>query len=285
LSIFVLGLLAGGTFIWGVYKLDWQGDLINKVLEVVPLPSAKVNDQFISYPDYVRTLTAAEIFYAKQKENGMPKIPNTDEIKALVMDRLVSDVLVYNLAQRYKINVSSEDINAKLEEVIQNKGSQEEAEKFLRTNYNFSLEDYKKYFIKPNLYYSKTNEAIIDDEAVNGEAKKKIQEALSKLRNGEDFVKASAAYSEDAKAQEAAAQENFLRGELPKDIEDLLFSSKVGDYTDILNLPDKFVIFKLINKDEDKGVLTLQRILVKIKTIEDLIKIEKEKAQIKIYAY
>jgi len=50
-------------------------------------------------------------------------------------------------------------------------------------------------------------------------------------------------------------------------------------------LPGALVIFKLDNKDEAKGVLSINKIVIKIKTITDLLKEQKNKAQIKIYAY
>jgi parvulin-like peptidyl-prolyl isomerase len=144
---------------------------------------------------------------------------------------------------------------------------------------------YKKIFVIPNLYYDKTNQAVIEDNLINGEAKKKAQEALNKLRNNESFEEVAKTYSDDINKDKNASQENFLRGELAKDIEDELFSMKEGTYTDIITLPDSYAIFKLLKKDENKGVLTTQRIVIKLKTLDNLITEQKQKAQIKIYAY
>jgi len=282
LAIFIV--LAIVTMSYGIYKLDWRSSFIDKILRVVPLPVAAVNGNFISYPDYLITLQAAERFYEKQKEMNFPGIPSQEEIKKMVRDRLIEDILIKKMASQYNVSVTSQDIENKTNEIIQNKGSQADLEKFLKDYYNLSLAQYKEFFIEPNLYYSKTNEAIMDDEAINGQAKKKIQEALSRLRNGEKFEDIAKQYSEDAKVGDNASQENFLRGELPKEIEDQLFSMKEGESTDVVEMSDSFQILKLVKKDEEKGVLTLQKIVVKIKTIDDLLKIEKEKAQIKIYA-
>jgi len=282
LAIFIV--LAIVTMSYGIYKLDWRSSFIDKILRVVPLPVAAVNGNFISYPDYLITLQAAERFYEKQKEMNFPGIPSQEEIKKMVRDRLIEDVLIKKIASQYNVSVTSQDIENKTNEIIQNKGSQADLEKFLKDYYGLNLAQYKEFFIEPNLYYSKTNEAIMDDETINGQAKKKIQEALNKIRNNEKFEEVAKQYSEDAKVGDNASQENFLRGELPKEIEDQLFSMKEGESTDVVEMSDSFQILKLVKKDEEKGVLTLQKIVVKIKTIDDLLKIEKEKAQIKIYA-
>jgi len=286
ICLVVLIALFFGTMAWGVYKLGWRGGFADNFLEIMPWPAAKVNQVNILYPDYLKDLKAAEKFYAKQKESGYTNIPTSEQLQKIILeDRLITNVLVKEIANRYKITVSQKDIDEATNTVIANAGGQDKMTKFLKDYYGLDLLDYKKYFVEPNLYYDKTNEAVIDDESLNGAAKKKIQEALSKLRNGENFEDVAKAYSENEKADQHASQENFLRGELPKDLEDQLFALADGKYTDVVTLPDSYAIFKLLKKDDDKGVLTTQRIIVKLKTLADLITEQKQKAQIKIYAY
>ena len=286
ISFLILIVLFFGVMAWGIYKLNWRGGIMDKFLEVMPLPAAKVDRNYILFPDYLKALSAAEKFYAKQQEKGFKNIPTHDELQKIVMEeRLVQNILVKEISAKYNITVSQEEINDNANEVLNNAGGEEKFKTFLNDFYGISIQDYKKIFIEPNLYFDKTNEAIIDDESINGAAKKKIQEALSKLRNGEKFEDVVRAYSEDLQANENASQEFFMRGELPKDIEDQLFAIAEGKYTDVLTMTDSYTIFKLLKKDEDKGSLITQKIIVKIKTLSDLLKEQKEKAQIEIYAY
>ena len=142
-----------------------------------------------------------------------------------------------------------------------------------------NLREYKKYFTGPNLYYDKTNLAIIDDEILNGQAKKDIQEALSRLRNNEDFYQLIKEYNG------SLTKQNFQRGELPKDIEDQLFSMSEGEFTDVLALAGSYQIIKLEKKDLDRGVLTLSFIIVETVNLDDLLKEQRDKAEIEIYIY
>ncbi len=271
---------------WGIYKLDWRGQFVDQVVKIIPYPAASVDGSFISYKIFFKAVKISEKFYEKQKEAGFMAIPGQAELEKDIMeDRLIENELVKKISKKYNISVSQSEIEEKIDEIIKRQGSREEVEKFLAEYYGINLEEYKKYFTKPNLLYDKTSEAVIDDESLNAEPKKKIQEALSKLRDGDEFEEVAKQYSEDEMAEENASLENFLRGELPQDIEDQLFSMQEGEFTDILTLADRFVIFKLEKKDEEKGVLTLKRIIVNITTLDDLIKEAIEKAQIKIYAY
>ena len=284
--LLLFSILFIGTLAWGIYKLDWRGQFIDQLKSYLPFPVAKVDNTYILFLDYLQALKAAEKFYAKQKEANLPNIPDTEKLKQIVLeDRLIENVLVKEIANGYNISVSQTEIEEKINEIIQNSGSQDKFEQFLKDYYGLDISLYKKIFVIPNLYYDKTNQAVIDDNLINGEAKKKSQEALNKLRNNESFEEVAKIYSEDINKDKNASEENFLRGELSKDIEDELFSMKEGDYTDIITLSDSYAIFKLLKKDEDKGVLTTQRIIIRLKTLADLIKERKEKAQIKIYAY
>jgi len=284
-ALLILAVLFISTMAWGIYKLEWRSPLIEKFLTIMPLPTAKVDGHYILYPDYLKTLQAAEKFYSKQGDAGMVQIPSQEELKKMTMDRLVEDIFIKELAAKYNIVVNQNEIDDKVKEVVANKGSEEEVEKFLQEYYGLTIAGYKEYFIKPNLYYKKTNEAVKDDETLNGAAKNKIQEVLNKLRNKENFEEVAKKYSEEEKAKDGEITENFLRGELPQDMEDQLFDMQEGEFTDILTFDNKLAIFKVVIKDLEKGVLTLNKIVVKIITIDDLLKEQKNKAQIKIYAY
>ncbi|MCX6745391.1 MAG: SurA N-terminal domain-containing protein [Candidatus Parcubacteria bacterium] len=287
LVIFVVFILCIGILSWGIYKLEWRGHLIENIMMVIPMPVAKVGNNYVFSSDYYADLKSARKFYAKQKENNFPNIPSDADLKKIILeDRLIENILVGQIARKYKITVTDQEINDKMDAIIKNKGSQQEVEKFLADNYGLDISGYKKYFIKPNLFYDKTNQAVIDDESINGAAKKKIQDALNHLRNNEDFDKVAMEYTEESDPLgNKIIKENFLRGELPNDIEDQLYGMKEGTYTDVLTLPTALAIFKLDKKDENKGVLGLSTIIVNIKTLKDILPEEKQKTQIKIYVY
>jgi len=286
LGFVILVVLFLGIVGWGIYKLDWRNDFIAKVTQIVPFPAAKVGNNFILYSDYLTTLNSAIKFYEKQDPTLIKNEDNLKEIKKMALDdRLIKNLLVKKIAQRYNVTVSQEEVQAKLSEIILNKGSQAELEKFLADYYNFSSADYKKYFIEPNLYYDKTNQAVADDDKLNGAARKKVEEFLSKLKSGGNFEELAKVYSEDDKAKEGGFVSEFHRGQLPKTIEDQLFGMQEGEYTGLLVMADRFQVFKLEKKDLDKGLLTLRTISVRMTNLDDLLKEERAKTKIQIFVY
>ncbi|MBN1325732.1 peptidyl-prolyl cis-trans isomerase [Candidatus Falkowbacteria bacterium] len=289
LSLLVLIIVFLGIIGWGIYGLNWQGSFIESVVSIVPYPAARVNSHFILCSDYFKDLNAARKFYDKQRSNNVVNLPNDQKLKKIILeDRLVEEVLIENIADRLNVIVAEIDADNKLNEIINNYGTKEDLEKYLLEWYGIGINDYKKYFIKPNLYEDFLEIKIIDDVSINGKAREKIDEAYAKLKSGIDFDKVFEEYSEFKEEDNGSTKSmtgNFLRGELPKPLEDSLFLLKAGQYTDVIKLPGSYSIIKLINKDEDKGLLILKTILVKTKNLNDLVQEEKEKSTIKIYAY
>jgi len=289
LAVIILTLFFCCIMGWGIYKLNWQGSFIESFVNIIPYPAARVNSHFILLSDYYKDLNAAKKFYDKQSKNNFPSIPSENQLKKIILeDRLIDEVLTKNIADRLNVAIAEIDIDNKLNEIINNYGSREDLEEYLQEWYGIGINNYKKYFIKPNLYEDFLEAKIIDDASINGEARKKIDEAYGKLKAGENFDKIFDQYSEFKAEENGSAKSmtgNFLRGELPKALEDSLFLLKAGQYTDVIKLPGSYSIIKLVQKDEDKGLLVLKTILVKTKKLNDLVQEEKAKSTIKIYVY
>jgi parvulin-like peptidyl-prolyl isomerase len=297
-KIIILSIVSGilllvvaffGIFAWGIYKLDWQGKFVESIVKIVPFPAAQVDNNYISFFDYSRNLDAANQFYAKERSLGMQNLPNTQATKKIILeDRLISNMLSEKIAINLGVTISEQDVQQKLEEIIKNGKSQEETVKYLNDWYGISLTEYEKYFIRPNLLQDKIETNLQSNTTINGEAKKKIDEAYAKLKAGGNFDEVFKQYSEFKPEDEGNASSmtgNFLRGELPKALEDALFALNVGQYTDVIKLSGSYSIIKIIKKDENKGVLTLKTIFVKTKSLNDLVQEEKNKSKITIYAY
>ncbi len=275
LAVLVLLISFFSVVTWQIYNRGSQSDLIEKVCKIIPYPAAKVNNNFITYYDFLQTFEAAQKFYEKQ---SAVDISESELKKKVLEERLINNVLIQEVASDYNINVSRAEINQEVETIITNKGSQKEFEEFLADFYDLNLVQYKEYFIKPNLYYEKTNQSVIDDDSLNGQAKKDIQQALNRLRNGEDFYKLIEEYNGNANQQ-------FKRGQLPAELEDELFNLEEGEFSDVLALAGDYQIIKLENKNLETGNFILSFIVVETTDLNDLLAEQKEKADIAIYIY
>lgn len=270
---------------WGIYRLDWQGAFVSGVVKIVPFPAARVDETAISFSDYLRSLKTAESFFARQKASGLLNDPSLNDIKKFVIDRQIESVLVKKLAQKYGQKVSSSEVNDKITSLLSSYGSADEFSQFLQDYYGLDISNYSKIFTEPDLLYAKVSQAVIADQKLNKQATDKINQAQEQLKNGKSFEDVAKEFSEGKNPDQGGLIGNFSRGDLPKDIEDALFDLADGSYGQPVILEDAWQILKVEKKDLQTGVLTLKTILVKVVTVDDLIKDLKSKAVIKSYVY
>ena len=270
---------------WGIYKLDWQNSFTNKVVQIIPYPAARVDTTVVLYKDYLKSLHTAQKFFERQQELGLPQMPSQQEIKEFALFRLVEDIYVQRVAKQYNVNISQDEVTAKIDEIITNKGSRQDLTNFLNEYYTLTREEYQQLFTTPDLLYDKTNQVIINDQALNGDVRKVMELALTELNNGRPFEDVVATYSPGRSGEQGGLLGDFYRGELPKDLENRLYTLEEGDYTDIVFLENALQIIKVEKKDYEQGILTLKAIIVDIISIDDLIAQEKQNADAKIYVY
>jgi len=282
LAILIVFIIVIG---WGIYKLDWQNQFTNKVVQVIPYPAARVNTSVVLYKDYLKSLQTAQKFFSRQQENGLPQMPSDKEIKQFALDRLIENIFVKKLAKQYNVNVVQAEVQAKIEEIIMNKGSREELSEFLAQYYDLSIAEYEEIFTAPDLLYEKTNQVIVNDEALNGQKRKIMDMALKELDEGATFENVAAKYSVGSTAKQGGLLGDFNHGDLPKDLENQLFAMEEGQYTDAIVLENSLQIIKLEKKSYEQGVLTLKTIAVRIITVDDLIEQERQKTDVKVYVY
>ena len=101
--------------------------------------------------------------------------------------------------------------------------------------------------------------------------RKRAEEVLEKARGGEVFGDLVAQYSEGPAAKEWGGDLGFFgRGKLPKEVEEIVFSLRRGQITDIVEGRDGFRIFKVIEKNI-AGIQPLDSVKDQIRTklVED----------------
>jgi peptidyl-prolyl cis-trans isomerase SurA len=95
--------------------------------------------------------------------------------------------------------------------------------------------------------------AAAETEAKTAAAKAKANGILEELRKGAKFEDLAKQSSEGPTAAEGGRLGEFKRGELVKDFEDKTFSLKPGEYTDIIQTKQGFIILK-VNAHRAAGI-------------------------------
>lgn len=80
--------------------------------------------------------------------------------------------------------------------------------------------------------------------------RKKIDDAVASLKSGDNFNELASKVSESQTAQDGGALGFFEKGQLAKEFEDAIAPLAKGQVSDVITLPDRFMILKLADRHE-----------------------------------
>ncbi|HXJ05159.1 MAG TPA: peptidylprolyl isomerase [Candidatus Acidoferrum sp.] len=97
------------------------------------------------------------------------------------------------------------------------------------------------------------------DEAEVAELKKKADTALKRIKDGEDFGEIAKRYSDGATAKQGGYLGIYKRGELSKQLEDIVFKMKKSDLTEVMETKQGFLIMQVL-EHYDEGQQSLAKV-------------------------
>jgi peptidyl-prolyl cis-trans isomerase SurA len=220
------------------------------------------------------------------------------ELRHEVLDRLIDDELILQQAADLKLTISPEQVDQSIEEIKrQNNISDEQLREALRGQ-GMTMATYRADLKKQLLRYRVLNISVgsrvtitdeevktyydrhmktggniqvrashifvaIPDGADTATVKEKqahAQKLLERAQGGEDFAKLAKQFSDDAATRaEGGDLGTFGKDMLPKAIEELVFSMKVGDVRGPVRADRGFHIIKLVERKE-KGAKPLSEV-------------------------
>lgn len=250
--------------------------------EVVSRVVAEVNDDIITSQELDQILRP---LYAKYKSvySGEELEKHVREARKNAIEQLIERKLVLQEAKKKNIQVDTKDVETKLGQIKSKFDSEEEfyyaLEKEgmtvdqLRENIHEQLlvrtltrqEVTRSISVSPKEvddYYKKHIDDYSEPEMVQigqilvkkgkdtAAARKKIEEAQAKLKNGASFEAVAKEYSEGPYAKEGGNLPFYAKGDLLKEIEDAAFSLSVGQNSGIIESSLGFHLIILKAKKE-----------------------------------
>lgn len=249
-------LLAVIIFTAGLYYFLWQNKIVEQITSIVPFPAALVDFKPISYYDWQKQIKTLKNFYETQKE-ASPElvIPSLSETRNHILERLIEQELINQLAKDYNITTSLQDINELTQKLVQEIGGEESLKQQLSKLYNWGLDEFKKEIIEPLLIKNKLSIAITLDDRLNKETRKKAEKILKEVKSGEfSFAELAKKYSEDVTALKGGDLGYFSMGQMVPEFEKVAFSLEPGEVSDIVKTQFGYHIIKVSEKliDEEK---------------------------------
>jgi peptidyl-prolyl cis-trans isomerase SurA len=114
-------------------------------------------------------------------------------------------------------------------------------------------EDHKKDFIKPEQVALSAIEIKTEGkkESEIPELKAKAQKLHDRVKDGEDFSELAKRFSDGATAQQGGFLGVYKRGELSKELEDIVFKMDKNQMTDVIETKQGFLILKVLEHYEE----------------------------------
>src|SRR6266849_3981891 len=113
--------------------------------------------------------------------------------------------------------------------------------------------EHKKEFIRPEQVALREIEVSTEgkkDEELP-ELKKKAETALKRVKDGEDFGEIAKRFSDSSTAKQGGFLGVYKRGELSKELEDVVFKMKKNELTDIMDTKQGYLVLQVLERYEE----------------------------------
>jgi peptidyl-prolyl cis-trans isomerase SurA len=113
-------------------------------------------------------------------------------------------------------------------------------------------DEHKKEFVRPEQVALReievSTEGKKDDELP--ELKKKAETALKRVKDGEDFGEIAKRFSDSSTAKQGGFLGVYKRGELSKELEDIVFKMKKNELTDVMDTKQGYLVLQVLERYE-----------------------------------
>lgn len=204
------------------------------------------------------SLIVGELLFQESKKKGVQVKPETvNEQLTVIKKRFPSEVEFNNALEKNNMTVSKirADIgrDMAIQQLIDKEVDQkatitdEESSAFYDTNPQFFQQPER---IKASHILIKVDEGASEEK--KAEARKKIKDIQQKAQQGEDFAALAKTYSEGPSAPKGGDLDYFGRGQMVKPFEDVAFSLKPNETSDIVETKFGYHLIKVVDKQPAK---------------------------------
>lgn len=237
-----------------LYKFHSSSAFVYRVTQVLPFPVAKAGKHFVAYENYLFELRRYQHYYRTQQRVDFASKSGRDQLEAYkpkAMNQVIQAVYVKQLAAKYHVSVSREEVNNQLDSLrAQNQSSDQELAEVTKKFFGWSLDDLRRE-LKQELLAQKVA-ATMDTSA-----RDKADAVLKQIRAGGDFDTIAKQYSQDPTAKDAGVAYtdtaiSLASTDVPSAVVHELLKLKVGQVSGVVRAGDTLEIVKLTANDGGK---------------------------------
>lgn len=237
-------LIAFGGILGAMYYAGWSNGFTTSVSDVFSLPIARVNGEFITLSKFDKARSSLENYQNLQASidegpNPVEQI-SIEELERNLLTRMIDDVIVAQLLEENGASISDTEVENELQRLSEVLGDDISVEDHVRQVYNFSLDEFRAYALRPGLQEFKLQQIFFNDLSVGEEfraeeleKKQKAEELAKELRDGASFEEKAREVSEDGFTAEEGGDLGLIsKGEMVPDFERVAFELEVGEVSD-----------------------------------------------------
>ncbi len=223
--------------------------------------AAVVNGQSIAMENYQKQIAQVEAFFEQegldlQSEEGRERLA---QARRQVLEQMIDQELIRQAAAEMDISISGEELESKIQEIIEQSGGQEQFQQSLQGT-GTSYEDFRQMLLDQLLseaVFSAVTASIpsvaeqVHARHILLSTRERAEEVLARFQGGEDFAFLAREYSEDVSSRERGGDMGFFpQGMMPLEIEEAAFSLEVGEISGIIESQFGFHIVQVLEREE-----------------------------------
>lgn len=220
--------------------------------------------------DYLENKNLVNVFISKQIDQAGDEVmadyqkPTDEEISSVVWDKVIKDAWLNNIAKKYSLLVTKEEIEDYLNNIDDLDYLKENAEK----DFNLSFDDYQKLVIEPFILEAKVYEYLLTNYN-DMEGVQRAQIAYEELEAGGNFLEVANKYSDDLIYVENSL---WLNEEDLVDFYEPIKALELNQFTEIVIVPGAYIIWYLESITNDEGpIREVKGIILQAKTVDEFV--------------
>lgn len=235
-----------------VYLLPINDSFVRKVASVVPYPAVAVNGVPIFFKEFYQEWDAYQTYLQQQPDRAGADMAN-EEVQTRVLDTMIDREIVQQLANQYLIKLDENKVKETLDNFIAQSASEEQFFSDIKTNFGWEKEAFVARVVEPMVLSSQVEEKILADENLQKDARKKIDEALTRLKNNEAFSTVAGEINDDSSAGNGGDLGFISVDSLPAEVLTFLNTNPLNTFSEVLDLQSFYSIVMASDKVEGEN--------------------------------
>lgn len=271
IGVLVLVLIFLTTIGVLVYAKKNESAFIKGAARILPYPAAIVDGEYVTVFTYLDQLDILKNYYKEYKKLDLNSEEGKKQMAAVRIGTLndtIENAVIAAEAKKMKVTVPNKDIDTEFDKLVASNGGTKDFSEILKKYYGLTLTEFKNKIYAPRMLRQKMTEAINNDEAANAVTKKKAEDALARVKAGEDFATVAKEVSQDPGSAANGGDLGFFgKGKMVPEFENAAFALKVGEVSGLVKTPYGYHIIKVT---EIKGAeIRASHILISTRDFND----------------